>query len=182
MRRLPPGCIAAVRAKAASLRGRAPFGPLLVLVGLLLACGAGSSLEGSLSDETSLAFDQVQVQHSASAVAIVYLRSLPRGGGNDTVLKIVANTTGLDVTKAVSIDLSEPIGSGVRGSVTRAVSTDTLRDFPPIVRGRINFDGPATAGAHASGSFTVTFGQGGAIGAGRTAFGDFSATVTEAGQ
>ena len=38
---------------------RAPSPRLLALVGLLAACGAGSSLEGSLSDETSLAFDQV---------------------------------------------------------------------------------------------------------------------------
>jgi len=163
---------------------RKPSRRLIALVGLLVACGAGSSLEGSLSDEASLVFDQVQVQHSPSAVAVVYLKSLPAGGGNDTVLKVVANTTGLDVTKGISIDLAEALGSGVRGSVTRAVSTDTRRDFPPLVRGRINFDGGVAAGAKVSGSFTVTFSSsgGGSIGVGKTAFGDFSATVTEAGQ
>ena len=161
---------------------RAPSRALLALLGLLVACGAGSSLEGSLSDETSLAFDQVQVQKSGSAIAVVYLKSLPAGGGNDTVLKVVANTTGLDLTHAISIDLAEAVGPAVRGSVTRAVSTDARRDFPPLVRGRLNLDAGATVGSKASGSFTVAFGQGGSIGAGRTAFGDFSATVTEAGQ
>ena len=153
-------------------------------VASLAACGAGSSLEGSLSDQASLAFDTVQVQHSASALAVIYLRSLPGGGGQDTVLKVVATTTGLDLSKGVSIDLTEPLNGGpaVRGAVARAVTGDGRRDFAPLQRGKLSFDGPVVAGSHASGHFTVTFGQGGSIGAGRTAFGDFSATATEAGQ
>ena len=151
---------------------------------VIAACGAGSSLEGSLSDETSLAFDAVQVQHSATAVAVIYLRSLPKGGGNDTVLKVVANTTGLDLTNGGTINLTEPLNGGpaVRGAIARAVSTDTLRDFPPLVRGTLTLHGQPKAGVNVSGGFSVLFGQGGSIGAGRTAFGEFSAVVVEAGQ
>ena len=160
------------------------FATLSIALTALLSCGSGSSLEGSLSDQTSLAFDAVRVEHSPQAVAVIYLRSLPAGGGQDTVLKVVATTTGLDLTKAVSIDLAEPLNGGpaVRGAVTRAVSGDGRSDFPPIVRGKLSFDGPVVAGQHASGHFSATFGQGGSIGQGRTAFGDFSATATEAGQ
>jgi hypothetical protein len=148
------------------------------------SCGAGNSLEGSLSDEVTLTFDQVQVQRSDTSVAVIYLRSLPAGGGNDTVFKVVANLTGLDATRALDVDLSEalPGSSAVRGSFTRAVTGDARRDFPPLVRGRLHVDGPPDAGKHVSGSFTSLFGQGGTLGAGRTAFGDFTATVTGAGQ
>ncbi len=157
--------------------------PALVLaVCALASCGAGNSLEGSLGDQTSLAFDAVQVQHSPSAVAVIYLKSLPQGGGQDTVLKVVATTTGLDLTKAISIDLTESINGGVRGAVTRAVSGDSRSSFPPLVHGRLELGSAVKAGSSTSGSFSVTFGQGGSIGAGRTAFGDFSAVVTEAGQ
>jgi hypothetical protein len=149
----------------------------------LAACGAGSSLEGSLSDDASLSFDQVQVQRAGdSAIALVYLRSLPAGGGQDTVLKVVANTSGLDLSAGLTIDLAETVGNSARGSVTRAVSDDARRDFPALVRGKLHFDGAPAVGSKATGNFTVTFGQGGSIGSGKTAFGDFSATISEAGQ
>jgi len=151
---------------------------------LVAGCGAGNSLEGSLSDQVSLAFDEVQVQRSATALAVAYLRSPPGGGGKDTVLKVVAATEGLDLARGLTIDLTQKLADGttVRGSFTRAVSGDARRDFPPLVRGLIRFDGAPALGAKVSGSFSALFAQGGSVGAGRTAFGDFSAGVTEAGQ
>ena len=159
-------------------------GRLALALVAIAACSQGNSLEGSLSDETSLSFDSVQVQVSSSAVAVIYLRNLPGGGGQDTVLKVVATTTGLDLTRPLSIDLTEPLNGGpaVRGSVSRAVSGDARNTFAALVRGRLELDDPPTVGGPMSGSFTVLFGQGGTIGDGRTAFGNFYGKVAQAGQ
>jgi hypothetical protein len=155
------------------------------LLGLLLlaACGSSSSLEGSLGDSVALDFTSVSVEISTSAVALLYLKDLPGGGGRDTVLKISANTTGLDLTKVSTIDLTEQVSGQPRGAVSRAVSGDTRHDFAPIIRGRLNFSGTPTDGHTIGGSFDVTFDPGsGALGAGKTAFGNFSAPVTKVSQ
>jgi len=62
------------------------------------------------------------------------------------------------------------------------VSNDPRHDFPALVRGSIRLDQAAVVGQKVSGTFSVLFGPGGSLGSGRTAFGDFTATLTEAGQ
>lgn len=149
---------------------------------LVALCGcASTSLDGSLSDQVPLAFDRVEIEHSATAIAVIYVKDLPRGGGYDTVLKVVAATKDVALDRASSIDLVEKLDGVPRGSVARAVADDARRDFPPLVRGRLSFDGVVDAGKDASGTFTVLFDRGGSVGAGRTVYGSFVAKVKEAG-
>lgn len=148
----------------------------------LAACGSGSSLEGSVGEVIPLAFDGVQVQRSASAIALLYTQALPGGGAANVLLKVTASTSGLDLTKPLQIDLTEKLGTAQRGAVSRAVADDPRRDFGPLERGFVRLDAAPALGAHVSGTFSVLFAQGAGLGAGKTAFGDFSATVTEAGK
>ena len=151
----------------------------LLLALCCAGCGAGTSLEGSLSEDVPLAFDQVQVQRSAGAIALVYLRAVPGGTGNDIVFKLTANTTGVALDGAAAIDLAEKLGTGTRGQAERIVSGDGRSALPAISRGALHFSAAPASGASASGSFNVLFAAGGSVGAGKTVFGDFSATVQE---
>jgi hypothetical protein len=155
---------------------------LFGLIGAIVlgGCSVTSTLEGSLDDQVSLVFDSVEIQRSPTAIAVSYLKALPAGGGHDTVLKVVATVDASTLSRGATINLVEKVGDGVRGAATRAVSGDPRRDLPPLVRGMLTFDDAATTGNSISGSFSILFDQGGSVGAGRTAFGDFTATVTEA--
>jgi len=158
--------------------------PQLALCAALCAtlasgCGAGSTLEGSLSEDVSLQFDQVQLQRSTDAVALLYLRAVPGGTGNDIIFKLTATTTGLSLDAPVSIDLAEKIGTSTRGAAERVVSGDGRGALPMIARGTLHFSSAPAIGSSVSGNFNLLFPPGGTgtVGAGRTVFGNFSATV-----
>ena len=142
-------------------------------------CGAGTSLEGSLSEDVSLQFDQVQLERSTDAVALIYLRAVPGGAGNDIIFKLTASTTGLALGAKVSIDLTEKAGTSTRGAAERVVSGDGRSALPVISRGTLHFDAAPATGAAVSGNFNVLFAPAGtgSVGAGRTVFGNFSAVV-----
>jgi hypothetical protein len=144
---------------------------------LVVACGGGDSLEGSLSATVALDFTAVNIQVTQSAVAVQYTRPGPGGAGTDIVLQITASLAGIDVSKGASIDLAQTNGNAQVGSVTRVVSGDTRSALPGLQRGKLNFDGALTAGQNVTGSFSVLFDTGTGFGAGTTAFGDFSAAV-----
>jgi hypothetical protein len=125
----------------------------------------------------------VSVEASSNAVAILYTKDLAGSSTPDLVLKVTANTTGLTLTGPLTIDLTEKVANQPRGAVSRAVSGDPRRDFPALLRGSITFSQAPAVDAQVSGSFTATFSPtGGSLGAGKTAFGDFKATVKKAGQ
>jgi hypothetical protein len=140
--------------------------------------GGGDSLEGSLSATVSLDFTAVVIQVTSSAVAIQYTRPGPGGTGTDIALQITADTSSLDLTKGLTIDLTQMVGNAQRGSVSRIVSGDTRSALPLLQRGSLTFDGAVTAGQSVSGNFSVTFDTGTNFGGGETAFGDFSGTAT----
>ena len=157
------------------------------LVPALLACascGSGNSLEGSLSDEVALDFSTVSLEQSSSAIAVIYLKAVAGTSGNDTVLKVTADTTGLKLDAPLTIALTDKVSAGpaIRGAVSRAVHDDPRQQVPPMVRGSLVLHDAPKIGSALSGSFTVTFGQGGSLGNGKTAFGDFSGTLKAAGQ
>jgi hypothetical protein len=143
-----------------------------------LGCGGDSnSLEGSLSSTVSLDFTAVVIQVTGSAVAIQYTRPGPGGTGTDIALQITADTSTLDLSKGLTIDLTEMVGNAQRGSVSRVVSGDTRSALPALQRGSLTFDGAVAAGQSVSGSFNVLFDTGTNFGGGETAFGDFSGTA-----
>jgi len=88
---------------------------LLLALGLLSACGKGSTLEGSLSDEVTLDFTRVSVEHSSTALAVIYLRDVAGGGSADTILKVTANTTGLKLDAPLTIDLTQTVARRCEG-------------------------------------------------------------------
>lgn len=149
---------------------------------LCAGCGGGNTLQGSLSQDVSLAFDSVQVQQSGNAVALVYLRAVPGGSGDDIVFKLTADTTGLDLTKALNIDLTQMDNGAERGECERLVSGDSRTSLPAIMRGSLDFSGAVQSGASVSGSFNILFVNDGQsdLGEGETVFGNFGATVMEA--
>jgi hypothetical protein len=155
---------------------------LLFAAVLLAGCAAQNSLEGSLSDQVSLEFTSVRIERGEHEVAVAYLDSVSTAG-DDTVMKIVANIDGVDLSKGGEVDLNATVTDGSkRGSITRAVHDDSRREFPALVRGKLSFDSNPKVGAENSGSFSLLFDQGGQLGAGRTAFGDFAGNVVEAGK
>lgn len=156
----------------------------LILFGaaLLTACSPANTLQGSLEDEVSLSFKSVQVQETGSTVSLSYMNPVAGTSGQDIVLEIVASTAGLDLTNGGTLNLLDVLPDGsLRGSVTRAVANDSRRDFPPLVRGSLVFADNPTIGAKVTGTFSLLFSsQGGDLGAGRTVFGNFAATVQNA--
>ena len=147
------------------------------------ACGGATRLEGSLGADVSLNYSTVVIQSTSSAIGIVFQTPSAGGSGNDIVLKVTATTTGLDLTKPLTIDLSEVLAGGAqRGSVVRVVSGDTRSTLPAIQRGTLIFDDPPAAGTHVSGNLNILFQAGSAFGSGKTVFGSFDGNVTVPGQ
>jgi hypothetical protein len=151
---------------------------------VVASCGGSNSLEGSLSDEVSLDYDAVSVQVAGGGLAIVYTKNRAGGSAPDVILNVTATTSGLDLTKALTIDLTEKVAGQPRGAVTRTVAGDPRSALPNLLRGSITFNAAPNVGASVSGSFTCTFANdsSGQLGHGKTVFGDFQATVKAAGQ
>jgi hypothetical protein len=155
---------------------------LLPLLGLLTgaACGKDKALEGSLSPLMDLHYEQVKAQVAEGEVSVSFVK--PKGAGEDTVLKVSARMEGLAAPEpepGVPIDLAELLGEDgpTRGTVSRSVLDEPTRDFPPITRGTLTFDGYLDPGTTVTGEFHVTFANGTDVYSGRTVFGRFEATV-----
>ena len=156
-------------------------------IGALMLVGcSGNSLQGSLEmDVTSLAFSSIVIEETSSTsgteVAVQYEDELDAGTGNNIVLSIIVNISDLNLTHGGTIDLTQTLPDGTpRGQFSRSVSDDS-RTFPPIVHGSISFDQDPVLNAKVSGSFDVLWGQGGQLGNGETAYGNFSGVVTTPG-
>jgi hypothetical protein len=154
----------------------------LALAMLCAACGGSTGLQGSLGSDVSLAYTTVLIQITPSAIGVVFETPTPGQSGEDIVLKVTATTSGLDLTKPITIDLTQLVSGAQRGSVVRVVSGDTRSDLPAIQRGTLSFDSAPAAGQNVSGTLNILFAAGSAFGSGRTVFGDFSAVVTVPGQ
>jgi hypothetical protein len=145
---------------------------LLGALGLVPACGSPSNrLFGSVSEIYDLGFDKVQVSTIGSFVVVEYLRT----SGGVTVAKpakLSVDTTGLTVSAGQSIDLTEAVASGTRGTLQRIEQTPT--DLP-IGNGFVVFDQVPAADSKLGGRFRTTLTDP----AGRTCNGDFSAKVIQ---
>lgn len=149
----------------------------LVLVAYLAGCGPASfELEGSLSTVLDLRYKSSDVSVSDTEVAVRFLR--PRGEGEDTVLKVAANLEGELLGAEHVLNLAEELANGSqRGTILRNVLDDPRTTFPKLLRGRLLFHGPPTAGRKVPGEVSVTFVEGGEFASGRTVFGSFEAKV-----
>ena len=143
---------------------------------VLAGCSEDPRLEGSLIEFVDLRYRRAEALLTEEEVSVRFVS--PEGSGEDTVLKVTARLAGILFEPHTEIDLAEPVDDGVpRGTVTRAVLTETARSFPPIGRGTLLFRSGLAGGGETSGTFRVTFANGTHVYSGRTVFGDFEATV-----
>ena len=152
---------------------------LLALVALACAgCGPGNTLEGSLGEALDLRFDGVEVQADKATLTVLYQRGTV--APKDVVFKLVVRTAGLKIDPRVTIDLAPPDAAPL-AVATRVVPNDPVHDLPLVKRGQLSLDAAPEAGKPLTGSFRLTFGEGGDAGKGRQALGTFTVTSVVAG-
>jgi len=144
-----------------------------------LACAPANSLQGSMEDQTSLAFTGVAVKLQGASLVIQY-QDFIDGGGN-IPFELTYNTGGipLDAGRTLLLDAGTPSGRP-RAVASRTVVGDN-RTFSPIDRGYLTLGGPVVVDEKASGSFfaVFTYQTDGSLGSGRTVYGNFDAKVTQ---
>ena len=144
--------------------------------GLLFAACANppESLTGSISQAFDLSFSSVAIAENSQAFQVSYLRS----DGNEIVMRITVDTTGITLKGGQAIDLSGDYATGhPRTTVTRAVANEPLRVLPPLQNGSMTLGNSAKTGQDTSGSFAMTFSSAGDLGGGYTLNGTFAGLV-----
>ncbi len=148
--------------------------PLAVLAAVLLPIAGcqDDALSGSISEALDLSFSSMQVLMSDKALQIDYLRS----EGQEVVIRLTVVTDGVDLSKTVQLGGEYATGHP-RTSLSRAVDGEPVMVLPPVAKGTLDLGQVPQVGKSVSGSFGLSFGQGGDIGGGRTLSGQFSGTV-----
>ncbi|MBI3185020.1 MAG: hypothetical protein HYZ28_23005 [Myxococcales bacterium] len=155
------------------MSGRSVLGAgLLALCG---GCGAGNSLEGSLSQELALGFDDVEVRYSAGALALSYLRL--SGPAPGTTFQLLVRMDSPEAVAPGSVDLASRLSTGEpRAAASRAMGDEDSR-FPPVAAGVIRLDAWRGKDGLTRGSFGLSFANEAAtryVGAGRSVHGTFA--------
>ena len=149
----------------------------LLLTALALGAGCNSSpvsLSGSISQAFDLSFSSDQLTRNANAFQVTYLRS----DGNEIVMRVTVDTTGLTIRGGLPINLAGDVTPGQpRTSVTRAVANEPLRVLPDVSNGLMTLNDNAVPGQNSSGSFGLTFAMGSALGSGYSLNGNFEGVV-----
>jgi hypothetical protein len=154
-----------------------PRGALAAALCLALpACGP-PFVEGSLSTLLDLHYKNVFVETSPAEVAVRF--SMPRGQGDDTVLRVSAKLDGTQLFANIEFDLAETISDGTqRGTVSRQVVNDPHQTFPSIKIGKLVLvDLPGDVGSKVRGNFDVRFDDCIQFACGYTAFATFTGEV-----
>jgi len=106
----------------------------------------------------------MRLLRSPGAFQISYLRS----EGREVVARITIATEGLELGEGSSIDLGGEYAPGhPRCTVSRAIDGEPLRVLPRVASGTLELDDVPEVGAEISGNFSLRFGEGGDVGAGR---------------
>ena len=146
----------------------------------LSACAPGTSLNGSMEDLTSLSYTGVAVKLQGSQLVIEY-QDFIDGGGN-IPFELTYNTGGIQLADAGRTFL---LDAGTAAGLPRATASRVVvgdqRMFSPIDRGYLTLLTPVVVGEPAHGDFfaVFTYQTDGSLGAGRTVYGNFEATVTK---
>lgn len=149
-------------------------GRMLALALLVASSCGGSGLDGSLSEAFDLSYSSVVIRRSPTALQVSYLRS----SGNEVVIRLTVDLEGIDLRKTSTIDLAAEYAPGHgRAAVSRAVEGEPVRQLPSVATGTLNLNSVPDPGSACSGDFSLAFGKGGDLGAGRTLEGKFSAVV-----
>jgi len=146
---------------------------LLVLALLLAATGCSdpNRLEGSLGEVMDLEFEEVEVARYPDSFSVAYWR--PHEDMRDVAFKLVVRVPPTQIVPNTPLELGPAPDGTPRALVTRAVADDPIRTLAEVRHGTLTLNGQPTLDMPLSGSFRVTFGEGGDGGKGRTAFGEF---------
>ena len=170
----------------------------VVLVSLSGCSGGGpaQTLQGSLSDEMDLGYDEAVLMYSGSQFSISFNRK--KGMGFDTVLQIGVTLAAMEQLKGgITWDLAQVLPNGMpRGTISRNVLDDPRTTFPPFRNTTDCTETHLADGGHegmscaeltvdnvpqegqnllAGGDFHLTFSNGVEFASGRTVFGTFAA-------
>jgi hypothetical protein len=145
---------------------------------LLTACAnQPDSLSGSISQAFDLSFSSVTLARNSEAFQVSYLRS----DGNEIVMRVTVDTTGLTIKAHQAFDISGDYAPcQPRTSVVRAVACEPLLDLPPLQNGQMTLDNSGIAGETTSGSFAITLQNGPDLGGQYTINGNFEGLVVAA--
>ncbi|HYR55665.1 MAG TPA: hypothetical protein VEM39_06075 [Myxococcaceae bacterium] len=162
------------------IRNRPSIATVAVLGLLAAGCGGDNSLGGSVSELFPLDVSRVEVRRNAEAVQVSYYNN--RGADIDLVARVTVAMQGIDYRQGRKIDLSGEYQPGhLRTSVIHLAWGEPPRNFPPVKRGDLVISSGGNPGEGTRGNFSMSFDQGGDIGAGRTLYGSFSSTALDGG-
>lgn len=137
----------------------------LLLFAASVGCGEDKNkLSGSVAEVYPLGFDSVQVSIQGSFLVVEYAK------GSGKVVKLSVSNENLTVQPGQSIDLTEAVTNGKRGTLQRIV--ETTIDLP-MMTGTLTLESVPKTGAELTGHFRALL----SAPAGRTLNGDFSGTV-----
>lgn len=157
-----------------------------LLLSSLTGCGDDMRLEGSLTPLLlSIRYHAVDARSTDEEIAVRFIKKNSlneEAAGEDTILRVAARLEDVVFTPGQPLDLAEPLDedepdSAQRGTVSRSVYKEPVRDFPRIARGTLTLEKPLTPNTVVPGNFHVTFVTGTDVYSGRTVFGTFEATV-----
>ena len=147
----------------------------MALLAAVLGCSGGNALDGSIGEAFDLSFSTVELRRSPTAFQVTYLQS----EGREVVARITVATAGLDLGEPIELGGEYAPGHS-RTTVTRAVDGSPVLVLPRVGSGSMELDALPAAGQVVSGDFSLSFAEGGDIGAGRTLSGSFEGEVLPA--
>ena len=157
--------------------------PVLALSGLALlayGCASDNSLGGSVSELFPLDVSRVEVARNPEALQLSYYST--RGEYIDIVVRITVATQGVDLQPGRKIDLAGEYQPGhLRTTVIHLAWGEPVRNLPPVKSGDLVVSSGGNPGEGTRGNFSMSFDQGGDLGAGRTLYGTFATTALDGG-
>lgn len=162
-----------------SLRRLAPL-PLAGIALLASGCASDNSLSGSVSELFPLDVSRVEVRRNTEAFQVSYYST--RGEDIDLVVRVTVATQGVDIQPGRKIDLAGEYQPGhLRTTVIHLAWGEPVRNLPPVKSGDLVVSSGGNPGDATRGNFSMSFDQGGDIGAGRTLSGTFASTALDGG-
>ncbi len=156
---------------------------LLVLGVLALStagCAGDNSLGGSVSELFPLDISRVEVRRNSEALQVSYYNN--RGEDIDLVARVTVATQGVDMSPGKKVNLTGEYQPGhLRTSVIHLAWGEPVRNLPPVKNGDLTISSGGNPGDGTRGNFSMSFDQGGDLGAGRTLYGNFSSTALDGG-
>ncbi len=128
----------------------------------------------------SLDVSRVQVLRNSEALQINYFNN--RGTDMDLVVQVTVAIGDVNLSNGTKIGLDgEYPPSHQRTTVIHAAAGEPIRRLPPVRKGDLKITRGGNPGEQMQGNFSMSFGSGGDLGAGRTLVGSFAGTVGDAG-